>query len=142
MRPNFFHITSTFCTFARSSRDLLKLPSPRKQNFFDSRKMCLSPTDHTNRPCLVPPHPKVLARIAEGRLTDPRERVSGQTALSGPTGTLHGLNDGTIFPKSHYQRVPVPSLSRISRAALERAPLRGVIRYAKDSDLVIRNDSE
>jgi hypothetical protein len=101
--------------------------------------MCLSPTDHTNGPCLVPPHPKVLARIAEGRLTGPRERVSGQTVLSGPTGTLHGLNDGTLFPQSHYQRVPVPSLSRISRAALERAPLSGVIRYAQDPNLVNRN---
>lgn len=139
MRPNFFHLTSTLCTFARSSRDLLKLPSTGKQNFFDSRKMCLSPTGHTNGPCLVPPHPDVLASIAEHRLTGPREPVAGQTPLSGPTGTLHGLNDGTIFPKSHYQRVPVPSLSRISRAALERAPLSGLLRYAQDPNLVIRN---
>ena len=90
--------------------------------------MCLGSNDHLDGPCLVPPHPKLSAHLADDRLKGQHEQALAQVVLSGPTGTLHGLNDGTIFPKSQFQQIPVPSLTRMSRAALERTPLRGPIR--------------
>jgi hypothetical protein len=86
-------------------------------------------------PCPVPPHPDILASIIAERKQLQHELGSSTASssdsssvpLSAPTGTVLGLNDGTIFPKSHYDTAP--SESEMSRAALERAPLRGVIRY-------------
>ena len=42
------------------------------------------------------------------------------------TGHMPGLNDGMIFPQSHFSKSV--STSAISRAALERKPLRGAIK--------------
>jgi immune inhibitor A len=42
------------------------------------------------------------------------------------TGLIPGLNDGIIFPQSHFgSQVP---LATMRRAALDRAPLRGAIK--------------
>lgn len=51
--------------------------------------------------------------------------------LSSPTGRIPGLNDGTIFPESHFagQESQRALADRMSSAALERTPLRGAIRY-------------
>ncbi|KIW54983.1 hypothetical protein PV05_07303 [Exophiala xenobiotica] len=92
--------------------------------------MCLGSNDHPDGPCLVPPHPMLRAHLAEDRLKGQPQQALGQIVLSGPTGTFHGLNDGTIFPRSQFQQIPVPSLARMRRAALERTPLRGPIRVA------------
>lgn len=88
-------------------------------------------------PCPVPPHPDLLARLGAQRLQQQQnpdqqrapahstqQRLS--STLSAPTGTIPGLNDGKIFPESHFG--PAPSMSRVLKAALERAPLRGTIR--------------
>ena len=42
------------------------------------------------------------------------------------TGHIPGLNDGMIFPQSHFPKSV--STNAISRAALDRAPLRGSIK--------------
>ncbi|KAL6253117.1 hypothetical protein RBB50_000838 [Rhinocladiella similis] len=92
--------------------------------------MCFGSNSQPDGPCLVSPHPSVLADTTRGGRDALREQIPGRLPPGGPTGTLHGLNDGTLFPQSRYQQVPVPSLARMSRAALERTPLRGAIRVA------------
>ncbi|KAJ5712658.1 hypothetical protein N7493_009126 [Penicillium malachiteum] len=85
-----------------------------------------------SRPCLVPPHPDLLARLRD----DPNAIAAPSIAPQGPgrasfsarTGTRTGLNDGCIFPESHFETAV--SASKLSRAALERAPLRGTVRAA------------
>ncbi|KAJ6089270.1 hypothetical protein N7467_004486 [Penicillium canescens] len=81
-------------------------------------------------PCPVPPRPDVLAglRHEPGSLTAPfiTTQDPGRLSFSARTGTRTGLNDGCIFPESHFE--PAVSASRMSRAALERTPLRGNIR--------------
>ena len=88
-------------------------------------------------PCPVPPHPDLLARLGtQGIQQQQNENSMRASALgtqprlsstfSAPTGTVPGLNDGKIFPKSHFGAAP--SESRVLKAALERAPLRGTIR--------------
>jgi immune inhibitor A len=82
--------------------------------------------------CAIPPHPELQARLAAEALrvqsnlnTVPDPSLS---LLHGnlPTGKVPGLNDGTIFPESHFEKAPSPS--ELSRAALERVPLSGTIR--------------
>ncbi|KAJ5896936.1 uncharacterized protein N7473_006335 [Penicillium subrubescens] len=84
------------------------------------------------RPCLVPPHPDLLARLRyePNALSAPSIATQGpgRPSFSARTGTRTGLNDGCIFPESHFETVV--SASRLSRAALERTPLRGTIRAA------------
>lgn len=83
-------------------------------------------------PCFIPPHPDLLARRKVESLnvqgTGNEAAFKAQThslTLADRTGSLPGLNDGTIFPKSHFDK-PV-SISAMSRAALERTPLKGAI---------------
>ena len=86
--------------------------------------------------CPVSPHPDLLSRLAaegQGSTTTP-SLLSVQprsSRLSSPAGTALGLNDGVIFPESHFADTPstTPLTTRMSRAALERAPLRGAVRY-------------
>jgi immune inhibitor A len=84
-------------------------------------------------PCHAPPHPDLIARLGFESFraqASPKDSDTTRTApllLSAPTGTVAGLNDGTIFPESHFEGAP--SSSELSRAALERAPLRGVTRF-------------
>jgi immune inhibitor A len=82
--------------------------------------------------CSVPPHPRLLARTKISRLTT--EGVANTEAgrkatkiLAGEKG-VPGMNDGTIFPRSHYN--PPKSIMAMSNVALERKPLCGIIRYA------------
>jgi immune inhibitor A len=81
-------------------------------------------------PCLVPPHPDLLARLRydPNALSVPSitTQFPGRPSFSARTGTRTGMNDGCIFPESHFEAVV--SASRLSRAALERTPLRGTIR--------------
>jgi immune inhibitor A len=94
----------------------------------------------------VSPHPDLLSRLAaegQGSTTTPsllsvQPRLS---RLSAATGTALGLNDGVIFPESHFAETPSTTslATRLSRAALERAPLRGAVRYV--IALVILTDS-
>ncbi len=85
----------------------------------------------------MPPHPLLLDRLREeGRLGsqqgDGSNSVSSVVSrrlglpLSAPTGTKFGLNDGTIFPESRFHGIV--SKHAMSRAALERTPLRGPIK--------------
>lgn len=99
----------------------------------------MSAAHHCNDvgPCPVPPHPDLLARLGAQRIhqqqnPDPMPAPAFHTqqrllsTLSAPTGTIPGLNDGKIFPESHFGAAA--SKSSVLKAALERAPLRGIIR--------------
>src|ERR1700712_1893505 len=88
--------------------------------------------------CAIPPHPDLQARLAAETL-----RVqSNPDAVPDPSlnhlhggirsGKTPGLNDGTLFPESHFDEVPSPSA--LSRVALERTPLSGTIRYVVEFD--------
>lgn len=87
---------------------------------------------HAGGPCPVAPHPDLLARqrieyakvkgTAEESAFKKKQHVLAQGQR---TGAILGLNDGTIFPKSHFDsNVP---LSAMRRAAVDRAPLSGDI---------------
>ena len=52
-------------------------------------------------------------------------------ALTFSDRKILGLNDGTIFPKSHFGK-PVPVMA-MSNAALERTPLSGAIKCVYDN---------
>jgi immune inhibitor A len=77
--------------------------------------------------CAVAPAPEV-----KEKLIDQFERLRGRAAdlvgrnmsLRGPSHV--GLNDGLIYPGTYYPLGTTAAVAR--RAALERAPLRGVIR--------------
>lgn len=90
-----------------------------------------------NNPCLVAPSPGLQARF-RAQKTDPLNSKLAVYAsqkflrhdsnvVGAPTGTKLGLNDGVIFPKKHFTKAP--SKSALVRAAAERAPLRGAIKY-------------
>ncbi|KAJ5973801.1 hypothetical protein N7481_011011 [Penicillium waksmanii] len=83
-------------------------------------------------PCPVPPHPDLLARLQyePNYLSTPSisTQIPGRPSFSARTGTRTGLNDGCIFPESHFETAV--SASHLSRAASERTPLRGTIRVA------------
>ncbi|KAL2210265.1 M6 metalloprotease [Sarocladium strictum] len=85
-----------------------------------------------NGPCFVAPHPNLLARrkveFAKVKGTAKEADFNKQQFVltkGQRTGIIPGLNDGIIFPKSHFGK-GVP-LAAMRRAALERAPLRGAI---------------
>ncbi|PYH99772.1 M6 metalloprotease [Aspergillus ellipticus CBS 707.79] len=84
------------------------------------------------KPSPMPPHPDLLAalQVAPGLVDPPAiSKMSfGRASLSARTGTVRGLNDGTIFPDAHFQPTVPPKHMR--RAALTRAPLRGAVRVA------------
>lgn len=82
-------------------------------------------------PCRISPHPDLLARLgSESFHTQGISNGTARTApisFGAPTGTVPGLNDGTIFPESRFEGAPSPT--QLSRAAVEKAPLRGAIRF-------------
>lgn len=89
-------------------------------------------------PCRVPPHPDLLAQFrAESKQGTNQAPLQNQknTGFSAPTGTIPGLNDGAIFNESHFAGTPSPS--QMARAALERAPLRGSIRFVDPCSIII-----
>lgn len=91
--------------------------------------------------CAIPPHPDLQARLAAEALrvqSNPDAVPDPSLDLlhgSLPTGKIPGLNDGAIFPESHFDKAPSPSA--LSRAALERAPLSGAIRYVLNLTLML-----
>jgi immune inhibitor A len=85
---------------------------------------------HCNKPCSVPPHPELLTRtktrlLQHTGLKDAAFNKEISTILRGES-RVPGMNDGSIFPQSHYAQPT--SIMAMSNAALERRPLRGVIR--------------
>lgn len=83
-----------------------------------------------NAPCFVPPHPGLLARTKVGILnaSNPAEARADKKAssvLQGEKG-VPGMNDGTIFPRSHYTEPT--SIMAMSNEGLIRNPLRGTVR--------------
>jgi immune inhibitor A len=87
---------------------------------------------HSDTPCFVPPHPDLLARIKTSALRVQGGANHGNVDLK---ATVHGLggerrfpgmNDGTIFPKSHFEKPT--SIMAMSNAALERTPLKGALK--------------
>lgn len=89
----------------------------------------MPPSSCTDGPCRVPPHPDLLAQLRADGIHGTNESTfqSRIMGFGAPTGKIPGLNDGTIFPESHF--ATAPSKSQMARAALEKAPLRGVIRF-------------
>jgi immune inhibitor A len=111
---------------------------------------------HNSAPCFVSPHPDALARArlqvlrsqrssrsSSGSSSSSRSSIAtASTANSVSADTndalekakrflaterqMPGLNDGTIFPASHFDESV--SLMAMGNAALERTPLRSVIR--------------
>ena len=77
---------------------------------------------------MVPPHPDYYRRASQHVLNRQLAASGDHPPLSLPTGNVAGLNDGTIFPPSHRDFVAAPTLSRLSRVALERDRLTGPIR--------------
>ena len=90
--------------------------------------------------CAVPPHPDLFARQKAELLkvqgnddsavfkNSAHSQALKQTSRDGSSHIL-GLNDGTIFHSSHFA-TPV-SAKTLSRAALERKPLRGSIKWVE-----------
>jgi immune inhibitor A len=78
---------------------------------------------HDGGPCPIPPHPDLQARLFAQTVASTHD---GSIPLSSPTGHVLGLNDGVLYPESHFE-TPVTE-SVMANAALERAPLRGAIR--------------
>ncbi|KAF2179017.1 M6 metalloprotease [Zopfia rhizophila CBS 207.26] len=89
---------------------------------------------HSDVPCFIPPHPDLLARRqnealkVHGTANQVNLKDHRKALTLGEGRRIPGLNDGTIFPKSHFDK-PV-SVMAMSRAALERTPLRGSIKIA------------
>ncbi|KAF2271922.1 M6 metalloprotease [Westerdykella ornata] len=88
---------------------------------------------HCTEPCFVPPHPDLLAKARTESLTS--QGTVDQAVFKKKTSRLFngerripGMNDGTIFPPSHFKEPT--SIMAMSTAAAERAPLRGNIKVA------------
>jgi immune inhibitor A len=106
---------------------------------------------HNSTPCFVSPHPDALAKARLQVLRSQRSSKSSSNRNSIATAStansvnadtndalekarrflaterqMPGLNDGTIFPKSHFEESVL--LMAMGNAALERTPLRSVIR--------------
>lgn len=87
---------------------------------------------HSEEPCFVPPHPDLLASLRNDAFKVQGFKGEGifknkARTLIGQERRLPGMNDGTIFPKSHFDRPT--SIMAMSKSALERAPLSGSIKY-------------
>jgi immune inhibitor A len=86
---------------------------------------------HCDTPCFVSPHPNVLAKAKLQVLKSQHNNNTGGIEKAKKFLTaerkMPGLNDGTIFPKSHFG--DSASIMAMSTAALDRAPLRSTIRY-------------
>ncbi|KAF2033534.1 M6 metalloprotease [Setomelanomma holmii] len=85
---------------------------------------------HSDTLCSAPPHPELLTRLKGGLARaksagDDEAIKKAASVLYGEQGVT-GMNDGTIFPRSHYAQ-PISVVAR-SNAALGRMPLRGKIR--------------
>ncbi|KAF2016668.1 hypothetical protein BU24DRAFT_423046 [Aaosphaeria arxii CBS 175.79] len=96
----------------------------------------MAPRCHAEHPCLVPPHPDLIARTkAEASLkvqgvgNDASFRAQTRKFIAGER-RFPGQNDGTIFPKTHY-KTPT-SVMAMSQAAADRAPLRGALKYVQE----------
>ena len=89
----------------------------------------MPPSSCADRPCCAPPHPDILARFRADAIHGANESTFQPriTGFGASTGKIPGLNDGAIFPESHF--ASTPSKSQMARAALERVPLRGVVRF-------------
>jgi len=87
---------------------------------------------HSDTPCFVPPHPNLLARTRALALKSQgganQGNVDVKTILSdlGGERRFPGMNDGTIFPMSHFKKPT--SIMQMSNAALERTPLQGALK--------------
>ena len=95
--------------------------------------MSSSNSERCDGPCLVAPHPNFYHRASTQLLNRQLAASGAHKPLSLPTGNVPGLNDGTIFPPSHF--TAAPTLSLLSRAALERDRLTGPIRCAAWVDI-------
>jgi len=88
---------------------------------------------HCDGPCFAPPHPDLLRRTrqeilkAQGTPNESVLKAKAQRLLQADR-RIPGMNDGTIFPPSHFKEKA--SIMEMSRAALERAPLRGPLKAA------------
>lgn len=87
---------------------------------------------HCSEPCPVPPHPSLLARtkvaaLATNNVSKAEPDKQTSRVLRGEKG-IPGMNDGTIFPRSHYEQPT--SIMAMSTGASKRKPLRGTLRYA------------
>ena len=87
---------------------------------------------HSDAPCFVPPHPDLLARTraaalnVQGAANEGSFKKTFHGLLKGGERRLPGMNDGTIFPKSHFEKPT--SIMAMSNAALERTPLSGALK--------------
>ena len=87
---------------------------------------------HSDTPCFVPPHPDLLARTRAEALKVQgganQDKVNAKAILHdlGGERRFPGMNDGTIFPKSHFKKPT--SIMAMSNAALERTPLQGALK--------------
>ncbi|KAL7949234.1 M6 metalloprotease [Trichoderma barbatum] len=78
--------------------------------------------------CAVSIYPDLFARhrvAAANTSHTSNQKVLSALPMRHGTGIFPGLNDGTIFPKSHFDKSV--SASTMSRAALDREPLRAII---------------
>ena len=96
--------------------------------------------------CPVAPHPNLLAKLkaekakVKGTAEESSFRRKQHVLGQGPrTGAIIGLNDGLIFPRSHFDKKT--SLNTMRRAALDRTPLRGIIKWASSIDIRARPSS-
>ena len=110
---------------------MTKLPHLHRPNPLDMSHNCL------RGQCAVPPHPDLFARQkaellkvqgVDDSATFKKSVHSQALKQASKDGSSHilGLNDGTIFHRSHFDK-PV-SVKTLSRAALERTPLKGSIK--------------
>ena len=86
---------------------------------------------HCDTPCFVSPRPDVLAKAKQQVLKSKNNATTAGIEKAkkflASERKMPGLNDGTIFPKSHFG--DSASVMAMSTAALDRAPLRSIIRY-------------
>ncbi|KAK3217228.1 hypothetical protein GRF29_1g2317844 [Pseudopithomyces chartarum] len=88
---------------------------------------------HHEAPCFVSPHPNLLRKL-KAQASQFNVQLAGNAPKVQPLEShfsrpkVPGLNDGTIFAPAHFKK-PTSAMA-MSKAALERAPLRGPIRVA------------
>jgi hypothetical protein len=80
-----------------------------------------------DRPCPVPAHPDLLARLRGGegdRLSGPQDTpLFGGSVI--PDSDIPGLNDGIIYPPNHS----APDGSQSGMRNSKDRPLRGALKY-------------
>jgi immune inhibitor A len=115
-----------------TTKRITSIPNSIHSTFADLTIQLTMAHQHCDMPCSVPPHPRLLARTKANLLsteaaTSTEAEKNAAKILVGEKG-MPGMNDGTIFPSSHY--TPPKSIMAMTNAGLERKPLRGTIRYA------------